>query len=66
VTTGVWVRGILQSEYGVDASKITWITDDEEHVQEYVAPPNVVASSGESLVELISRRYAPEELFVSI
>jgi 4,5-dihydroxyphthalate decarboxylase len=46
VTTGVWVRGILQSEYGVDASKITWITDDEEHVQEYVA------STGESLVDL--------------
>jgi 4,5-dihydroxyphthalate decarboxylase len=52
VTTGVWVRGILQSEYGVDPAKITWITDDEEHVQEYVAPPNVVASGGESLVDL--------------
>jgi len=52
VTTGVWVRGILQSEYGVDASKITWITDDEEHVQEFVAPPNVIPSSGESLVDL--------------
>lgn len=52
VTTGVWVRGILQSEYGVDPSKITWITDDEEHVQEFVAPPNVVPSSGESLVDL--------------
>lgn len=52
VTTGVWVRGILQNEYGVDPSKITWITDDEEHVQEFVAPPNVVASSGESLVDL--------------
>jgi 4,5-dihydroxyphthalate decarboxylase len=52
VTTGVWVRGILQNEYGVDPAKITWITDDEEHVQEYVAPPNVIASSGESLVDL--------------
>jgi 4,5-dihydroxyphthalate decarboxylase len=52
VTTGVWVRGILQSEYGVDASKITWITDDEEHVQEFVAPSNVVASTGASLVDL--------------
>lgn len=52
VTTGVWVRGILQNEYGVDPAKITWITDDEEHVQEYVSPPNVVASSGESLVDL--------------
>jgi len=52
VTTGVWVRGILQNEYGVDPAAITWITDDEEHVQEYVAPPNVRASDGESLVDL--------------
>jgi 4,5-dihydroxyphthalate decarboxylase len=52
VTTGVWVRGILQNEYGVDPAKITWITDDEEHVQEFVAPPNVQASGGASLVDL--------------
>ena len=41
VTTGVWARGILQSEYGVDINKVTWYTDDEEHVDEWVAPPNV-------------------------
>ncbi len=52
VTTGVWVRGILQSEYGVDPAAITWVTDDEEHVSEYVPPPNVVASDGASLVDL--------------
>jgi 4,5-dihydroxyphthalate decarboxylase len=52
VTTGVWVRGLLQNEYGVDPAKINWITDDEEHVQEFVAPPNVTASAGESLVDL--------------
>ena len=52
VTTGVWVRGLLQNEYGVDPSKINWVTDDEEHVQEFVAPPNVTASGGESLVDL--------------
>jgi 4,5-dihydroxyphthalate decarboxylase len=52
VTTGVWVRGILQNEYGVDPAGITWITDDEEHVQEFTAPPNVIASDGESLVDL--------------
>lgn len=52
VTTGVWVRGLLQNEYGVDPSKITWVTDDEEHVQEFVAPPNVRPSDGESLVDL--------------
>jgi 4,5-dihydroxyphthalate decarboxylase len=52
VTTGVWVRGILETEYGVDATAITWVTDDEEHVLEYRPPANVVASNGASLVEL--------------
>ena len=41
VTTGLWARGILQSEYGVDLKKITWAPTDDEHVAEYKAPPNV-------------------------
>src|SRR6266702_2976251 len=28
-TTGLWVRGILQHEYGVDLDKVTWLTTDE-------------------------------------
>ena len=36
VTTGVWTRGILESEYGVDPAQVTWYTDDEEHVTEWV------------------------------
>jgi 4,5-dihydroxyphthalate decarboxylase len=42
VTTGVWARGILQQEYGVDLSKITWVLSGDEHVAEYRAPSNVV------------------------
>jgi 4,5-dihydroxyphthalate decarboxylase len=42
VTTGVWARGILQSEYGVDLSKITWVLSGDEHVAEYRPPSNVV------------------------
>ena len=42
VTTGVWARGILQDEYGVDLSKITWVLSGDEHVAEYKAPANVV------------------------
>ena len=34
VTGGVWVRGILQHEYGVDLSRVTWVVVDEEHVAE--------------------------------
>jgi hypothetical protein len=41
VTTGLWVRGVLQSEYGVDLNKITWVPTDDEHVKEFVAPKNV-------------------------
>jgi 4,5-dihydroxyphthalate decarboxylase len=42
VTTGVWARGILAEEYGVDLSRITWVLSGDEHVEEYVPPPNVV------------------------
>jgi 4,5-dihydroxyphthalate decarboxylase len=40
-TTGVWLRGILLDEYGVDHRDITWVTEEDAHVQEYVDPPNV-------------------------
>jgi 4,5-dihydroxyphthalate decarboxylase len=42
VTTGVWARGILEKEYGVDLSKITWVLSGDEHVAEYRPPANVV------------------------
>jgi 4,5-dihydroxyphthalate decarboxylase len=41
VTTGVWARGILASEYGVDVDRVTWVRSDEEHVAEFEPPPNV-------------------------
>ena len=41
VTTGLWIRGVLQHEYGVNLDRITWLPTDEEHVAEYHAPPNV-------------------------
>ena len=41
VTTGLWARGVLQTEYGVDLNKITWIPTDDEHVAEFEAPNNV-------------------------
>jgi 4,5-dihydroxyphthalate decarboxylase len=55
VTTGVWTRGILGSEYGVDPAQVTWYTDDEEHVTEWVPPSNVVQlPPGESLAAMIA------------
>lgn len=33
VTTGVWGRGILSEEYGVDVGQITWVVDDDDHIE---------------------------------
>lgn len=38
-TTGVWVRGILENEYGVAASSIDWVTQEGAHLAEYRNPP---------------------------
>ena len=57
VTTGVWARGILATEYGVDLSKVTWVVVDEEHVQEYEKdyPPNVLYRAGANLGEMVAK-----------
>jgi 4,5-dihydroxyphthalate decarboxylase len=53
-TTGVWVRGILQDEYGLDPNSVTWVTVEGSHVEEYQDPPNVVRVNGDrSLAELL-------------
>ncbi|HEY3194418.1 MAG TPA: ABC transporter substrate-binding protein [Candidatus Dormibacteraeota bacterium] len=31
-TASVWMRGILQDEYGVDLRSITWVTQDDEDI----------------------------------
>jgi len=45
-TTGVWVRGILGAEYGVDLDSITNVTNEAGHLEDYVEPKNVVRSPG--------------------
>ena len=55
VTTGVWTRGILINEYGLDSSKVTWIVDDEEHVTQLRLPPNVRhVPAGKSLASMMA------------
>lgn len=55
VSTGIWTRGILADEYGLDISKVTWVVDDEEHVTSLQLPPNVVhAPPGQSLVSMMA------------
>ena len=53
LTPGVWTRGILQTEYGVDLDSVTWVLSGDEHVAEYVAPPNVDSSSNNNLGEML-------------
>ena len=47
VTTGVWARGILASQYGVDLGAVTWVVAGDEHVEAYRAPSNVVSDPGD-------------------
>jgi 4,5-dihydroxyphthalate decarboxylase len=55
VTTGVWARGILADEYGVDLSRVTWVLSGDEHVAEYVPPPNVVGvPSGKDVPAMVA------------
>jgi 4,5-dihydroxyphthalate decarboxylase len=40
-TTGIWMRGILTNDYGVDVEKFRWVTQEDGHVAEYREPPGV-------------------------
>jgi 4,5-dihydroxyphthalate decarboxylase len=51
VTTGLWARSILQHEYGVDLTRITWVLSGDEHVAEYRPPVNVVPVEGGKTLE---------------
>ena len=54
VTTGLWARGILQHEHGIDLSRVTWVLSGDEHVAEYQPPANVVRiAQGWNLPELL-------------
>ena len=54
VTTGLWARSILQHEYSVDLSRVTWVLSGDEHVAEYRPPPNVVPiEPGKTMEEML-------------
>jgi 4,5-dihydroxyphthalate decarboxylase len=53
-TTGVWVRGILHDEYGIAPDAMTWVTEEDAHVQEFVDPPFVQRiAAGQSLPAML-------------
>ncbi len=53
-TTGAWVRGFLQEDYGVDFQRVQWITFEDPHVAEYTDPPWVRrAAEGKQLAQML-------------
>jgi 4,5-dihydroxyphthalate decarboxylase len=41
VTTGAWLRGLLEFDYGVPSDSVTWVTFEDSHVADFVEPSNV-------------------------
>jgi len=53
-TTGAWLRGILQNDYGVDFSKVQWVTFEDGHVAEAKDPPGVMrARSDQDITQML-------------
>jgi len=46
-TTGVWIRGIIENDYGVDLSRTQWVTFEDAHVAEATDPPGVIRASAD-------------------
>lgn len=60
VTTGVWARGILEDEHGLDPATVTWVRSGDEHVAEVRLPANVVdlEPGADLAAELLAGRLA--------
>jgi 4,5-dihydroxyphthalate decarboxylase len=53
-TTGVWIRGILQNDYGLDLSGVQWVTFEDGHVAEAKDPPAVIrALADQDLTQML-------------
>jgi 4,5-dihydroxyphthalate decarboxylase len=53
-TTGVWIRGILWKDYGLDLGAVKWVTFEDAHVAEYRDPPGVErAAPGKDITKML-------------
>jgi len=53
-TTGVWLRGILWKDYGLDPGRIRWVTFEDAHVAEFRDPPGVErAAAGKDMTKMV-------------
>lgn len=53
-TTAGWVRGIIENDYGVDLSRVQWVTFEDGHVAEAKDPASVIrAGSGKDITKML-------------
>src|SRR6202140_4089966 len=53
-TTGCWLRGILWKDYGLDNSKVKWVTFEDAHIPEFRDPPGVErAADGTDMTKMV-------------
>jgi 4,5-dihydroxyphthalate decarboxylase len=53
-TTGCWLRGILWKDYGLDNSKVKWVTFEDAHIPEFKDPPGVErAADGKDMTKML-------------
>jgi 4,5-dihydroxyphthalate decarboxylase len=53
-TTGVWLRGILWKDYGLDLGKVKWVTFEDAHLAEFRDPPGVErAPDGKDMTKMV-------------
>jgi 4,5-dihydroxyphthalate decarboxylase len=53
-TTGVWIRGILENDYGLDLSGVQWVTFEDGHVAEAKDPAGVIrAKPGADITKML-------------
>ncbi len=53
-TTGAWVRGFLADDYGIDPTKVHWVTFEDPHLAEFKDPGFVTrAPESKTLVQML-------------
>jgi 4,5-dihydroxyphthalate decarboxylase len=67
VTTGVWARGVLSSQYGVDLDRVTWVLSGDEHVATFRPPANVVPiEPGKAMGDMLASGELPAAIGVDV
>lgn len=53
-TTAVWMRGIIENDYGVDLSRVQWVVFEDGHVAEAKDPSSVIrAEQGKDMTQML-------------